>query len=282
MTFDLQAWASTARADLDGYLSGLFTDAWPSSFSEPLRYPVFGGGKRMRPLLVMAAYEALGGGDRNAALPAAAAIELVHTYSLVHDDLPCMDDDDERRGRPTVHRAYDEATAVLVGDALLTEAFDQLTRAPLTADVRIAMVRLVAGASGYLGMIGGQVGDVALGASIQDVDTLQRVHQLKTGRLIEASVQLGGLAAYGDGKTRSVLQRYGRNVGLAFQLIDDILDADEDAGDEGPPSYVRLLGLDETRRQAHAMVDEACELVAHFPAPEALQALARFTVQRDV
>ena len=281
MSFDLDAWARTQRQRLDDYLAPRFDDAWPPSFVEPLRYPVFGGGKRVRPLLTLAACEALHG-DTEVALAPAAAVELVHTYSLVHDDLPAMDDDAERRGRPTVHVKYDEATAILVGDALLTEAFAVLAESLVDASARIKWVAELARASGYLGMVGGQMGDVSLGNRISDPETLVQVHQRKTGAIIQAAVVMGGIAARAGINELAALTTYGANVGLAFQLADDVLDEDEDDDDDGPPSYVRLLGVDETRRRAQACVDDAVAAVASLPAPEALIALARFTVERDV
>lgn len=278
---DLTAWMIEERTRFDGWLRGRYEAVWPASFSGPLTYPVFGGGKRVRPLLCLAAAEALEV-PTEAAIAPAVAVELVHTYSLVHDDLPAMDDDDERRGRPTVHKAFDEATAILVGDALLTDAFAILAEADVDAETRIAWVRELAHAAGHLGMVGGQVADVSLGASVTDVQTLQRVHALKTGALIRAAVVMGGRAATDDLATLEKLSVYGREVGLAFQLADDVLDADEDAGDDGPPSYVRLLGVDETTRRARACADAAIAAVADLPRPEALVALARFTVERDV
>lgn len=283
-SFDLHDWGQAQRATLDAWLASVFADAWPVRFADPLRYPLFGGGKRVRPLLVFAAYRAVTPSAAIArALPCAAAVELVHTYSLVHDDLPCMDDDDERRGRPTVHRAFDEPTAVLVGDALLTHAFALLADAhDLPAEARVRMVARLARDAGYAGMVGGQAADIGLGASITELAVLERLHALKTGALIACSCALGGLAAGATPAQREALDVYGRAVGLAFQLADDVLDADEDAGDDGPPSFVRLLGVDATRARARALANDACDAVAALPQPDALVALARYTVERDV
>jgi geranylgeranyl pyrophosphate synthase len=277
---DLGVWLADRRATFDAHCAELFIDAWPEPFAEPLRYPVFGGGKRFRPMLAMAAYEAVAHDPSDLApvLPAAAAVELVHTYSLVHDDLPCMDDDDERRGRPTVHVAFGEDTAVLVGDALLTEAFAVLGGGPGSADTRIQMVQRLAEAAGYRGMVGGQAADVAAAAEI-DLDTLLRLHACKTGALITAATVLGGLAAGADADQLGRLQRYGRDVGLAFQLADDVLDADQDAT-EGVPSFVKLLGLEATHDRAATLAQAAIDEVAELPRPEALIALARFCVER--
>ena len=280
---DLQQWQSGRLEHVDRTLRARFQQTWPGSFLPALQYPLFTGGKRVRPLLAIAAYEAVTGHtDLTPVIPACVAVELIHTYSLVHDDLPAMDDDDERRGRPTVHRAFDEATAILCGDALLTEAFAVLADAPLPAEQRIQLVRELSLAAGANGMVGGQVADIQLGASITEVDTLRRVHALKTGALIRFSTLAGGLSAQGVPGVVEQLAEYGKCVGLAFQLADDILDADQDAGEDGPPSYVRLLGIDETRRQAYLMVEEAIEAVHTLPQPDALVALARFIVERDV
>ncbi len=268
---------------LDAALSAAFAGCWPPRFEEALRYPVFGGGKRVRPLLVLAAHEAVGGGsDVGPALAAAVAVELVHTYSLVHDDLPCMDDDDVRRGRPTVHKVYDDGAAVLVGDGLLTLAFQVLAEAPHPAEVRIAMVGALARAAGPAGMVAGQAADVGLGGPVTTLEALQRLHAGKTGALLTASAVLGGLSAHGPAPALEALQRYGRAVGMAFQLADDVLDADQDAGDDGPPSYVKLLGVDETARRARALADEAIAAVEGLARPEPLRWLAAFTVERSV
>lgn len=287
--FDLDRWASERRELVNASLHSLFEDAWPGDFGERLRYPLFTGGKRVRPLLTFAAYEAVAEvvapitqPSPRAALHAATAVELLHTYSLVHDDMPDMDNDDERRGRPTVHVAYDPATAILVGDALLTEAFNVLSRDPAPADVRIQLVSRLASAGGYLGMIGGQAADIGIGGPVEDVDSLIRLHKGKTGALIEVSVAMGGIIASAAPSHRDALATYGHAVGLAFQLADDVLDADEDAGDDGPPSYVKLLGLDETRRRARELAQEATDAAKTLPRPDALLALARFIVERDI
>jgi geranylgeranyl pyrophosphate synthase len=275
------AWVAERLRRLDAWMQPRFQDTWPADFGEACRYPLFGGGKRVRPLLVFAAHEAVRGGSFEAAIPAAAAVELVHTYSLVHDDLPCMDDDDLRRGRPTVHRAWDEATAVLAGDALLTEAFAAVVEAPVEDGVRVRLVRELADAAGHRGMVGGQAADIGLGSTIVDPAVLERLHRLKTGALIRCAARMGGLVAGADPERLVSLTAYGEHVGLAFQLADDLLDADEAARDDGPPSFVRLLGLDETRRRAIALAD-AARSIAESLDSDALIALARFTVERDV
>lgn len=278
----LDTWSTDARASLDAYMHSLFADTWPLDFAEPCRYPLFGGGKRIRPLLTLATYEAVTGGtDATPALPAAAAVELVHTYSLVHDDLPCMDDDDERRGRPTVHVQFGEAVAVLAGDALLTEAFRILATAPLPAQTRIDLVGELSTAAGHVGMVGGQAADIALGSSITDPAVLERLHRLKTGALIRASVRMGAMVAGASPEQLQALTTYGEHVGLAFQLADDVLDADEADDDDGPPSFVRLLGAHETRQRARSLAAEAV-VIAEHAGSDVLVALARLIADRDV
>jgi geranylgeranyl diphosphate synthase type II len=281
MSLDFAAWSREALADVDGFLDGVLSSTWPEGFLEPLRYPVFGGGKRVRPLLTIAAFEAVGGADRAACLPAASAVELVHTYSLAHDDLPAMDDDDMRRGRPTLHKVWTEGTAVLVGDALLTEAFSVLAAAPLSDATRVALVRTLAHAAGHRGMVGGQAADIGLGGPVTDLDTLLRLHRGKTGALIHAAVRMGGLSAGASDDELARLDAYGWAVGLAFQLADDVLDAEQDQGADGPPSYVKLLGVDETTRRARALADDAIAAVRVLPGSDALVAIARFTVERS-
>ncbi|MEQ1506767.1 MAG: polyprenyl synthetase family protein, partial [Myxococcota bacterium] len=237
---DLDRWLAPRLTPLDAALAAATSDAWPDRFLEAVRYPLFTGGKRVRPALVFAAFDAVvPDADPGPAVAAAAAVELVHTYSLVHDDLPAMDDDDVRRGRPTVHKVYGDGPAVLVGDALLTEAFAVLARAPgLPAASRIAMVEALADAAGHRGMIGGQAADIGLGGPVVELEALTRLHAGKTGALIRAAAVLGALAAGAGGPTLDRLAAYGRAIGVAFQLADDVLDADEDA--EGAvPSFVR-------------------------------------------
>ncbi|TNE85068.1 MAG: polyprenyl synthetase family protein [Deltaproteobacteria bacterium] len=281
----LSAWLERCRAEVDSGLGAVVSETWPETFATPLAYPLQTGGKRIRPALCHAAAQAvLGREDFAIAKSPALAIELVHTYSLVHDDLPAMDNDDERRGKPTVHIAFDEATAILVGDALLTEAFAVACR-DLPAEAGVRTVTALARAAGHHGMIGGQVADITGG--VEDVDTLVRLHAGKTGALIAFATWSGGLAALAhqggdlDDPVLGQLRRFGELVGLAFQLADDVLDAEEDAGDDGPPSFCKLLGVAETSRRARAYADEAIALVDGLADPTMLVALARFSVERD-
>ena len=278
----LVAWSSGALAQIEVTLAARFADAWPPQFQEAARYPLSTGGKRLRPLLCLAAAEAVSAAPATAAQAlVAASLELVHTYSLVHDDLPCMDDDDLRRGRPTVHKAYGEGPAVLVGDALLTEAFRALAEAELPAEAIVALVRELAMAAGHVGMIGGQAADVGMGGPALTIDDVLAVHRGKTGALIRGAVRMGAIAAGASARQLADLTTYGEAVGLAFQLADDLLDAEQDAGPDGPPSVVRLLGETETRKWAHRLADDAQQAVAHLARPDTLLALARWSVHRD-
>jgi len=271
MNAELAGWTAPHVARIEAELAQVAPDVEPA-FREALLYPLRTGGKRIRPLLALAAAESVGG-SVDAAIDAAVALELLHTYSLVHDDLPAMDDDDERRGRPTVHVVYGEATAILVGDGLLTAAFERVANSP-------ALVRELARAAGPAGMVGGQYLDIQ--AKVRTLDELVHLHELKTGALIRAACRMGGLAAGADDDQLVTLTRYGAAVGLAFQVADDLLDADQDAGEGGPPSYVRMLGLEATRAEARRLALDAMSAARELPAADVLLALARFAVERTV
>jgi geranylgeranyl pyrophosphate synthase len=276
---ELAAWAAPRLRAFESALDATFPDAVPASFREACRYPLQTGGKRIRPLLCLAAAEAVGG-DWQAAVPAAVALELLHTYSLVHDDLPCMDDDDERRGRPAVHVRFGENVAVLVGDALLTESFGVLTRGEYPPGLAVRLVAELARAGGAAGMIAGQAWDIGMDGPIRDLDALVRLHRGKTGALIRAAVRMGALV--GGAVDLGALDAYGGAVGLAFQVQDDVLDADQDDDPAGPPSFVKLLGIEGTRAAARAHAEEAIAAVQALPGADALRALARFTVERAI
>ena len=280
IVFSLENWATPRRTQLLPRLRAPVLDAVPEGFSEACLYPLVSGGKRVRPLLTIAAAEAVTGFASEATWAAAVAVEYIHTYSLVHDDLPAMDDDDVRRGRPTVHRAFDEGTAVLVGDALLTAAFEVVARVE-NPRLAIRLVRELADAAGHRGMIAGQALDIGMGGPVNDLASLQDVHRRKTGALIRCAIRMGAISAGATESELISLTTYGEAVGLAFQLADDILDADEDSGDEGPPSYVRMLGVEETRRRAEQELDWALASLAHLQDASALTALAQFIVLRD-
>jgi farnesyl diphosphate synthase len=260
---------------------------------EAMRYAVMGGGKRMRPLLVVAACD-LFNVDRERAMRVALAIELVHVYSLVHDDLPCMDDDDLRRGKPTVHKAYDEAIAVLTGDSLFAVAFELLADEATHEDpfVRSELVLELARASGPAGMAGGQMMDLAAETTSFDLHTTTRLQQLKTGALIGFSVEAGAIMGKVGAPTRLKLKGYARDLGLAFQIADDLLDVEGDpeaAGkalrkdsEAGKSTFVSLLGVDRAKAQAEMLIDQAIHHLQGFgPEADLLRAIARFAIERD-
>lgn len=281
MTFSLSNWSAPRVEAIEFALAGTFGRVAPDLFRGACRYPLQTGGKRMRPLLALAACEGVGG-DWRSAIPVAVALELVHTYSLVHDDLPCMDDDDERRGKPTVHVAFGENVAVLVGDALLTEAFAVLAGAGYPPALCVRLIAELARAAGGEGMIGGQAFDIGQGGDLRELASVLHLHRLKTGALIRAAVRMGGMVgAPDDHGLGPTLDTYGDAVGLAFQIHDDLLDADQDDAPDGPPSFVKLLGVERTRASALAESERAVRAVEHLPAPAALRALAAYTVERD-
>jgi geranylgeranyl pyrophosphate synthase len=260
---------------------------------EAMRYSTLAGGKRVRPVLVYTTGEALGA-SLDALDAAAAAVELIHVYSLVHDDLPAMDNDDLRRGRPTCHRAYDEATAILVGDALQARAFEVLAHAPsgIAATSRLEMMRVLADAIGTRGMAGGQAIDLEAVKQVLSEDALERMHRQKTGALIQASVLLGAISAgIQVSPERSALAEFGAEIGLAFQIQDDILDVEgttttlgKRAGadaDRVKPTYPSVLGLEKSREQALARRDRAIAALAPWGSRfAALGEFANFLVAR--
>ncbi|MPT47659.1 MAG: polyprenyl synthetase family protein [Sphingobium sp.] len=266
-------------------------------FAEAMRYAAIGGGKRMRPLLVRGAGE-LFGLDQAQLLRVGVAVEAVHIYSLVHDDLPAMDDDDLRRGKPTVHRAYDEATAILVGDALQSLAFEILAdpRTHKDAAVRCELVRLLAHAAGANGMVGGQVIDMAAETAPEDqpfdLATVTRLQQLKTGALIGFCIEAPAVMAHIPPEQRLGLRGYAHDIGLAFQIADDLLDVEGDAdlagkalgkdAAAGKQTFVSLLGVEQARRQAHMLVDQAkAHVQGYGDRAELLCALADYVIERD-
>ncbi|MBM4189716.1 MAG: polyprenyl synthetase family protein [Betaproteobacteria bacterium] len=274
---DFAAWSRALQARMESTLEhAIPAHVAPERLHEAMRYVCLGGGKRVRPLLVFAAAEAVGG-DPVRAEAAACAVELIHVYSLTHDDLPCMDDDDLRRGKPTCHVAYDEATALLVGDALQALAFEQLARKGLHEDAatQIEMLHLLAHASGSRGMAGGQAVDLSSTGKQLDLAELEFMHIHKTGALIRAATLLGGLCGQPlTAAQRSALERYSHCIGLAFQVMDDCLDAEADtatlgktAGKDaahGKATYLTLMPAAKARAYAHTLVEEACTAVALF------------------
>jgi farnesyl diphosphate synthase len=260
---------------------------------EAMRYAAIGGGKRVRPLLLATVAE-MYGVDRDAAVRAGVAIESVHVYSLIHDDLPCMDDDSLRHGKPTLHIAFDEATAVLAGDALQCFAFEVLADPATSGDpfVRVELVTTLAVASGQNGMAGGQMMDIAAETNSFDLATVSKLQQLKTGALLGAAVEMGAVLGKVSPEGRRHLRAYARDIGLAFQIADDLLDHEGDAAlagkalrkdaEAGKETFVSLLGADRAREQARMLVNQAIDhLASHGPEADLLRALARFIVERD-
>lgn len=293
MSFDLAAYLEARRERIDDAL-GAQVEAWrrdaPPTLVEAMAYSLLAGGKRIRPILVLAAFEACRGGpEREAlALDFAVALESVHTYSLIHDDLPSMDDDDLRRGRPTCHVLYGEATAILAGDALLTEAFSRLGGGDERERGRL--VAELARAAGAAGMVGGQILDLGMEGR-PSLEEVKEVHRRKTGALLRVATEGGALAAGAGRAEVGALRRFGEALGLAFQIADDILDVVGDTeemgkrqgGDEarGKPTYPALVGLERARALAVEAQGEALAAVAEMGAPaEPLRAIARYVVER--
>ena len=294
---DLQAWMTPHLQRVEQALSRWIDEQAPAGLGQAMRYAVLDGGKRLRPLLVMASAEAVGAGGSEAALRAACAIELIHAYSLVHDDMPCMDNDVLRRGKPTVHVQFGQAQALLAGDALQSLAFEWLTPqdGSVPADVQARCVGLLARASGYWGMAGGQAIDLAsVGQALSEAQ-LRQMHRLKTGALLLCSVQLGVACAQAvPVPVQEALTRFGQALGLAFQVVDDILDVTADSATLGKtagkdaaadkPTYVALMGLQAAQRHADELALQALQALADTGLPEAslrpMRALADMVVRR--
>jgi len=295
--FDLPAYLDERLAPVKAALERALAVAephLPADVAAAARHGVTGGGKRLRPILCVAAYEACGGSGGDAAYDLAASLELIHAYSLMHDDLPCMDDAALRRGRPTTHRVHGEDVTMRAGAALIPVAALQARRAALSLGCDPAQAAAIAArlmtAAGAGGMVGGQWLDLEGEGQRLDEERLDTLHRLKTGALLVASLSMGGMAAGAPADRLDALERYGRAIGLAFQVADDILDATQDAGVLGKnPSdaeldkstYVSLHGIEEARRRADALVDEAVASLASaaIEAP-ALRALAGYVVAR--
>jgi farnesyl diphosphate synthase len=291
MTFEHWTRAVLERVEtaLERYLPSAATE--PARLHEAMRYAVLGGGKRVRPLLCHAAGE-LTGARAESLDAAAAALEMIHVYSLVHDDMPCMDDDALRRGKPTVHVQYDEATALLVGDALQSQAFVALTSEALGASQQASLVRELALASGSIGMCGGQAIDLASVGHTLTRGQLETMHRMKTGALLRAAVRMGALAGVApDADAMRSLDAYASAVGLAFQVVDDILDVTTDSATlgktagkdakDGKPTYVSIIGLDASRALAAQLRSDAHAALATFGArAQRLAELADLVVNR--
>jgi geranylgeranyl diphosphate synthase type II len=293
---DIKAYLSRKKDAVDKTLEKLVPDEkkFPPVVHEAMRYSLFAGGKRVRPILALAAAEALGAKTADL-LPMAASLELIHTYSLIHDDLPAMDDDDFRRGRPTCHKVYGEAIAILAGDGLLNMAFEVLSEPrrvkAVPAARLIVIMREIATASGVKGMVGGQVVDIQSEGREIDFPTLEYIHTHKTGALIRSSVRVGALYARAGKRQFTALNHYGELVGLAFQIADDILDitgkqeeTGKDVGSDlkkGKKTFPSFYGLDESRRRAVEVVDKALLSLRDFDRKaDPLRELAKYIINR--
>lgn len=299
MSLDLKTWMQPHLDRVEQALSAGIAAESPAALGQAMRYAVLDGGKRLRPLLVLATAEAVGDASSNpAALNAACAIELIHAYSLVHDDMPCMDNDVLRRGKPTVHVQFGEAQALLAGDALQTLAFEFLTPPDgnVPAAVQAACVGLLARASGYQGMAGGQAIDLASVGQRLTEDQLRQMHRLKTGALLLCSVQMGAACVPGvPAPVLASLTRFGEALGLAFQVVDDVLDVTADSATLGKtagkdeaadkPTYVALMGLEAAKAYADALAQQAMQALVDTGLPEArlaaLRALTAMVVERN-
>ncbi len=290
---DFAQWVRQRQGDVERALERWVPDNSPAGLGAVMRYAVLDGGKRLRPMLVMAACEAVSG-DCATALRAAVSVELIHAYSLVHDDMPCMDNDVLRRGKPTVHVKYGEAQAMLAGDAMQALAFEVLTPDEgLSPGLMSTLVRLLARAAGHAGMAGGQAIDLASVGQSLDETVLRDMHRRKTGVLLQASVLMGAACGAASPKALAALSEYGAAVGLAFQVVDDVLDVTQEsevlgktAGkdvDQNKPTYVSLLGLEAAQQYAHSLRDQAHAALARSGLGQAahLACLADKIVERD-
>jgi len=265
-----------------------------STLCQAMRYSVLGGGKRIRPILAMAAFEAVGG-ETKAILPFACALEMVHAYSLIHDDLPTMDNDDFRRGRPTTHRVFGEAIAILVGDALLTEAFQVMSRGALDHNIDAALaidiVREISFAAGVSGMVGGQVVDMESEGREVNLPTVEYIHTHKTGALILASVRTGAKLGWASSDQLGAITKYGERIGLAFQIVDDVLNLTGQKSELGKnvrsdearkkATYPALVGVVESKRLAERLVEEAIASIEIFGNDgDPLRSIAQYLVRR--
>ena len=296
--FDLHAWTAEQLQLVEQALEQWVPNDAPADLGPAMRYAVLDGGKRLRPLLVLASLQACtqrpAAWMNEAGMRAACAIELIHAYSLVHDDMPCMDNDVLRRGKPTVHVKYGEAGALLAGDALQTLAFELLTPSDsdIPAQVQAGLCGLLARGAGHAGMAGGQAIDLASVGDQLTLEQLQRMHRCKTGALLETSVVMGAVAAQANADTTQALLSYGQALGVAFQVVDDILDVTADTAvlgktagkdaDNDKPTYVSLLGLQGAQQEAARLAVQAQQALAHSGLTDTrvLQSLANWVLQR--
>jgi len=296
---DIKRYLQEKKGIVDSALERYFPreEEFPSTLQEAIRYSLFAGGKRIRPILSMASFEAVGGkGDK--ILPFACALEMIHTYSLIHDDLPAIDNDDYRRGKPTCHKVFGVAIAILAGDGLLTEAFRLMTTRPAQdrpsgdEELILDLINEVAQAAGVLGMVGGQVADVESEGKVADLPMVQYIHTHKTGAMILVSVRVGAKLGGAKGGILNALTSYGESLGLAFQIIDDILNVKGKAalmgkktGSDllkGKATYPSVLGVEESKRRAHELVGLAVDALSQLgPEADSLREIARFVITRE-
>ena len=284
--------AAEARKLVESHLDKLcrFPDDCPQRLQDAIRHSLFAPGKRLRPLLVLSAAEACGS-NKEVAMPAACAVEMIHTYSLIHDDLPAMDDDELRRGLPTCHIAFDEATAILAGDGLLTLAFETITKLE-PAPVAVSCCRELAIAAGVCGMVGGQSDDLSAEHAEGSLDLLQKIHRRKTGALLVGALRMGALTAQASSEQIDALTTYGQKLGLAFQIVDDLLDLHGDSttlgknpgqdASHGKLTFPGLLGEQESRRRAEELIDDAIDALRDFESEaKPLRSLAMYVLDRN-
>lgn len=287
-----ERYAQSVRAEIDAALDACarWDEGCPPLLEEAIRYSLLAPGKRLRPLLVLMAAETCGC-LRGRAMPAACAVEMIHAYSLIHDDLPAMDDDDLRRGRPSCHARFGEATAILAGDALLARAFEVLAERLEPPRLAARCCRELAHAAGASALVGGQADDLDAEQAGGDVQRLRSIHQRKTGALLATSLRLGGIVAAADEDRLRALDTYGRNLGLAFQIVDDLLDLQGSQADlgkrtgkdesRGKLTFPRLMGAEESRREAVRLIESAREALRIFESgASGLDELAQFVLER--
>lgn len=296
--FELKPYFDTRRSVIDHALRTYLTtnNLENADIVAAMQYSIEAGGKRLRPILCMATAHAVGGREEKA-LPVGCALEMIHTYSLIHDDLPAMDDDDLRRGKPTCHKAFGEATAILAGDALLTRAFQLLTEHALQQPPGqhgqwLKIIAMIARAAGHEGMIEGQMRDIKAEGMVLTTDQLEQLHRLKTGALISASVEAGALVGNADPSALGKLEQYGRSIGLAFQVADDILNVEGDPEIMGKAAgtdrmhqkntYPALMGLNAAKQKAIDLVNQAlCSLDIFDNKSDPLRSIARYVIERQ-
>lgn len=285
--------AKDLRQIIDGALDRYtrYDEDCPTQLAAAIRHSLLAPGKRLRPILVMMACGALSC-DPLRAIPAACAVEMVHTYSLIHDDLPAMDDDDLRRGIPTCHAAYGEATAILAGDALLAQAFEVISRDISPAHVALACCRELAHTAGASALVGGQQDDLAGEFADGNLEQLERIHRRKTGAMIRSSLTMGAYIAQAEPSELASLRIYGERIGLAFQIVDDLLDIGATAAtmgkrtgkdaEQGKMTFPKILGEGASRQRAEQLIEEACEVVSCLGTPaDGLVGLARYVLERN-